>query len=454
MSLNRIHIKNLKLIKEVTIQPGKVNQIVGENNMGKSTILEAIQFAMIGSTDESIISHGEKQTSVDLNFSDGLSVKRWLTRGSGQGLAVEMNDMTPQKPQSFLNGLVGVGTFNPKEVLDPKNRTDYFLKTIDLKVTKEQIEEVTGDIELPEINYDDHGLKVIQRAAQFFYDSRTIANKSLKKANVEANHYKDKLGELPVNKKIDASDEDLKQLIEGFKSGLKNLKQKHDEWVENKKCVNDNVDVIKGMKNKVHQLKCELVNEKQSLIDALKINRIHEEKLGPEPDIGKESAEFNEHIEFSTAEVSLRKEHDTYNNQHEFVDRLFERVAEFETESKNLGAIYKKLTQDLTEKIMGEADLPAKGLTFEDGDFKLDGVNVDQLSSSKTLSLALAVARKLSKKANLICVDGVELLDEATYNDLNKEMSKDNFNYFMAKVGPAFTNSNDKIIKMNNGAVQ
>ena len=51
MGLKKIVIKNLKLIENAVIEPGKVTQIVGENNQGKTTVLEAIEIGMTGSKD-------------------------------------------------------------------------------------------------------------------------------------------------------------------------------------------------------------------------------------------------------------------------------------------------------------------------------------------------------------------------------------------------------------------
>jgi len=140
MSLKKIHIKNLKLIEDMVIEPGKINQFVGDNNQGKTTVLEGIQFAMVGSTDVSMIRHEQEEAIVELSFDDGLEVYRSLNRDGVQTLKVQINDLSPQRPQSYLNRFVGVGTFDPHAVLDPKKRNDYFLQAIDVKITKERLQ--------------------------------------------------------------------------------------------------------------------------------------------------------------------------------------------------------------------------------------------------------------------------------------------------------------------------
>jgi len=460
MSLKKITIRNFKLIESTSLEPGKINQIVGENNQGKTTILEAIQFAMVGSTDESLIRHGEEIASVTLEFTDGLVVVRWLTKGAGQGLTVQLNDMSPQRPQSYLNGLVGVGAFNPKEVLDPKKRTEYLMKVIDLKVTKKQIKEIVGDKIIPDFNYDDHGLKVIERASKFFYDTRAVENKRLKAAKSEIVVYQKNLGDPPPESRIKESDQEIRVALDLYQKDLKGLKQKYDDWAKEKKEYDEHYSALKrsfDVNNlaiqEMRKLETELENTRMSLVQELEIHQKDKENFGPEPDIGNESAMINEHIADVNAEILLRKNRESYQKEIDFIGVLKSKAETIEGEAKRYGEIYKCISNSLTAKLMSAADLPVKGMTFEDGKFKLDGVDVEQLSSSKTLSLALAITKKLNKKANLICIDGVELLDERTFLDLHAEMIKDEFNYFLTKVGPAFKNDEDKVFKMNNGGV-
>jgi len=454
MSLKKICIKNFKLIETAIIEPGKINQIVGKNNQGKTTVLEAIQFAMLGSTDENIIKHGEHEAIVELAFSDGLQVSRKLSRKSGQDLKVELNDMSPQRPQSYLNGLIGVGTFNPNEVLDPKKRKEYLLNSINLKVKKRDIENITGKIAIPDFNYDDHGLKVIERAAKWFYDARTVANKETKKAKGEAEVYENNLGDLPEDITFDCDIDHLNDLLKQYKEKLKGLSLSYDEWKYRKEAIEFNNKTIENMDNKIIETreKLDAQIDKRQQVD--KINNELVENLGVEPDVVQVASETTEQIETINNELTLRKAHAAYEKESQLVGRLHARAEELDIKAKNLGTIYKSISNGLMSKVMADADLPIKGLSYEDGDFKLDGINVEQLSSSKTLSLALAITKKLNKKANLICIDGIELLDENTYNELNKEMLKDDFNYFLSKVGPAFKNSQDKVIEMSNGGVQ
>jgi len=438
MSLEKISIKNFKLIKEVTIYPGKINQIVGENNNGKTTVLEAIQFAMVGSTDKSLITHGEDKATVELIFTDGLVVLRMLSKEAGQTLKVELNDMSPQRPQSYLNGLVGVGTFNPKEVLDPKKRTEYLMKVINVKVQKCQIESIAGEHDIPDFNYDEHGLKVIERVSQYFYDARAVQNKAHKKAVSEVEVYQKDLPEDPGSPKHEGSDEDMKQAIEAFKQDFESLQSKQDEWDKQNNEVQNNAKEIDTLVNEMEELRTQ-IKHKCGQADAYRrVNREIIENRGEKPDIIKEAEAITHNIDGVREEINLRKEIGSFEREKMFIDKLKNTAWEIEVKAKSLGAVYKNISTNLVAELMSRAELPIEGLSYIDGKFKLDNIEVEQLSSSKALSLALAITKKLNKKCNLICIDGIELLDQKTYAALHAEMIKDEYNYFMTKVGRPF----------------
>jgi predicted ATPase len=50
--LSRIHVRNFKSISDLTLEPGVVNVLIGENGCGKSNFLEALAFASAASADK------------------------------------------------------------------------------------------------------------------------------------------------------------------------------------------------------------------------------------------------------------------------------------------------------------------------------------------------------------------------------------------------------------------
>ena len=58
--ISEIQIRNFKSIQDVTLRPGRVTVLIGENGIGKSNVLEAITFASCATTnklDDEILFH-------------------------------------------------------------------------------------------------------------------------------------------------------------------------------------------------------------------------------------------------------------------------------------------------------------------------------------------------------------------------------------------------------------
>lgn len=134
-------------------------------------------------------------------------------------------------------------------------------------------------------------------------------------------------------------------------------------------------------------------------------------------------------------------------------------IAEMEAEylranhfAESLGQVVGALAGKIKADLMSKAEMPIAGLEYVDGEFKIDGANVDNLSSSKALKLAIGVSRKLAKKTKIICIDGAELLDGETWQQLKTEIEGDGFTYFVTKVGLPFV-GDDTVIPMKDGQV-
>jgi len=54
--LEKIEIENFRNIKNLSFEPKRINLILGPNNVGKTTLLEAILVSLIGLQEEDIIS--------------------------------------------------------------------------------------------------------------------------------------------------------------------------------------------------------------------------------------------------------------------------------------------------------------------------------------------------------------------------------------------------------------
>ena len=73
----KIYLKNFKcwISKTVVIENKGLHLIVGESGKGKSSILDAIYWCLYGNL-QKIISHGEKRCEVEIEYEEGITIKR------------------------------------------------------------------------------------------------------------------------------------------------------------------------------------------------------------------------------------------------------------------------------------------------------------------------------------------------------------------------------------------
>lgn len=460
MQIVKLQIKNFLSISDAEIRPGQINQIVGRNNQGKTTILRALEVAFKGSTDGSLVKKGEEQAEVIVEFNDQLSVRRRIKANGSQDLTVKKAGFKADSPQNLLNGLFDAGAFNPLELLDPKRRTDVLLKAIELKVTEEDLRNAVGEecpVPLPPLDYSQHGLKVAEQAHKYFYQRRAEANKA---AKAKAEEFRVKKAELPaITKSSDPrTDEELRAAVATMRTELGEEKKKSAIYTERIRQaqgleaamagVNQSITQVQHQMDVLQQRLADLEAQKMDLEISLTEARIQADQVRPEQD---RTQEINESIMKVQEELTRRAQVSALQERHKMVDQVGMVAEDAQEFAGLLDGVVERLGSDFRAELMKRAELPIEGLAYENDQFFLDGCSIDNLSSSKTLKLAVAVARKLAARTKLICIDGAELLDDESYAALRKEIENDGFVYFITKVGSPFEHAGDQITVMEGG---
>lgn len=461
MQLNRVHIKNFLSITDVDLKPGQVTMITGPNNQGKTTILRAIEAALKGSTEGSMVRHGADMAEILLEFDNDMTVHRKIRKDGKQGVQVKKGEMSADKPQTMLDGLMQGLTFNPLDLLDPKMRADALLRSIDIRVTEaDVVEQLRGlpVVSLPPVAYEQHGLKVAEQVHRYFFQRRAEANKVAKdKADV----FKVKTGELPpVNEaKLlaakNASSEDV------VRNGIGQLEQQMKFELQKKAAYDGAVGsqaecaaLLQKAELRVITLQSELNTAKAQVElrteDVAKAKVKVQESTPNLEVIADISAKIRGHNETLAAFAYMRE----ISAQIHALDDVGKAMDEAKKFAADMDRIVDAVGPQFKAKLMQRAELPVKGLEYRDGEFYLDGSSIDNLSSSAALRLAVAVARRIANKTKLICIDGAELLDEKSFAELRVEIEGDGYSYFITKVGLPFnkTNPGDLVLSMDHGA--
>lgn len=466
MRLTKIDIQSVKSINKMTITLGKKTQIAGPNGKGKTAVIQAIRFLMEGSTDLSLINKDEDMAIVVGHFKgkQPVTVTRTLKRGKNgkaiQNTKVEISGMVAQRPQEYLNKFLGVGTFDPREVLDPKKRNGFIMELIDVRITENDMREALGslDVSLPLVDFDHNALDVVKHAEDFYFHNRTERNREAKQAKSRYEEAESELVEwddLP-KKKMAKSDQVIQSEIDDLRVQFSGLSQRKSEWSvqedqmlrqedDVKSCI-DELDraerAIEAARTTLDGARLELKSERAALSKLKKA-------LGKEPDIAKEATTIQTKADKLKTEQSVRTGLANHTAQETNVRRIKEAWETAQKKADDLDFAVDIMRTKMKAQIMKKADIPIKGLTYEDGEFLVDGKSIDALSSAEQLMVGLTLVQRRNKDTNMICIDAGECMDEKTYAALEKRIMDDGFHYVVTKVGKPFKSKIDQIVEMH-----
>lgn len=512
----QLTIKNFMKLRDVKLQLGKVNQFVGETDNGKTAVIKAIKFAAKGKNGPSIITTGEDKTEVILELEDGVLIDRSMNQEGKQRLKIRREG---GGGQAFLNTLFKSEVFNPLELLNPKNRTDTILEAISFKVTADEVAEhlKISKEKLPDgIDYQDHGLKVIDNIYDYFFKRRAEAKKERdeKQERVELHekatprlegvdktltpeaHAKN-LAEIQQKiavLQIEVENEEtlageIKELEQQKKESsellARNERAKLDLEVEIKK-VGEDHKYATGMRKQRYQSDLERLQteferdlreiDKKAVTDAERLSERKEkyveavingadkielidkkiQQFEPTtlPELKEQMAALNVELEKAT---SQSKDLELIGIYKKHMLRLEELRREAQAEQSRVDELedrLNKLLGEVRQSLMAKIQMPVPGLEYLNGKFTLDGYALDDLSTSQMIRLAVAIIKNLSGETKLICIDGAESLDEKAYRTLHEEIEKDDFVYVLTRVGePLPAGDGDKIFNVSDGEI-
>lgn len=427
MKIAKLTIHNFLKLKDVEMNPSKTNIIVGKNKQGKTSIIKAIRAAFTGDADSDSIRIGEGKAEITLEL-DELTINRSITEKGNYLKISNKEGLVMPAPQKYLDGILGTFSFNPIEFFDKKaaERKKYLLNAIKLTINQEELSTYTGEL-LSGIDFDKHALEVVEDVRKFYYDKRSIANAE-------------------ATKKEKALQELTSQIPEGF-----DITKVNPEYIEKLRAAiqhdkeeriraENHADKVVALQKREVELKKELEEVQAQIAQAITV-----------------TFDVTDDMSMGAAEESLRN----LEAQREIaftVKRADEVRAELTTaieEAGKLDTIVKKLTKDVPEDLIKKAKLPVEGLSISGDDILIGGVNIDNLSSSEQLKFGLQVVRALNGDFKVICVDGIESLDQESFEFFLKEVEGDDYQYFVSRVDGTLAEKNGhNIVEVEDGAIK
>lgn len=411
---------------------GKLNRIEGGNGVGKSSVLKAITESIKSSgNNPNLIKQGSDKAEIMIELDNNIQIERRITQ-SANSAKVVVNGQPINKPQTYLDNLIGPFIFNPVEFFmlvngnaEAKRKArQLLLSSIEFQIDKDSLIGELGELLVPEVDlnkfdYSKHGLDVLAEIKNETYDRRKEVNLNLTRLKKAIEQ--DKL-DIPNNfNRKEFEDFDLNNAVEELSAKKVSISD-HNNKVERLQQMRQRgtqiVSEVETLKAKVKSLEEEL--------ETLNVNgkALKSEIEGyVEPDISE-----------LQSKIESYKQSQKLINKLEEIDRKSDEAEKLELVHKALDEMHSLLANEVPKKMLSQVSLPIEGLALNGDDIAINGVSIQNLSTSEQIRFSLAIAKSLAKELKVVCIDRFESLDKSTQELFEKETDKDGFEYFVTVV--------------------
>lgn len=473
MKISKIKISNLFGIKEINLN-GKDVELSGANGVGKTSILDAIRYALTNSSERDyIVKKGETEGEILIETDTGLTIDRKKRTNSSDYKSIKQNEKEVNSPETFLREIFTPMQLNPVEFtqMTKEQQNRIILDLIDFKWDLNWIREQFGEIPVG-INYEQNILQVlndIQSEESPYYLERQEIQRKIRNNKAFISDIADGL---PTDYNAEKWEEF--NLTERLKE-LMTLKEKNNKINEAKEFINNYKNRVKGydaerqiaiaaeekniqlekeqlekdiarMEEQIKANKEKLQNLGKTLEDKKNIANLEYEKkvAALDESIGRAKEYANQEpidITEIQSECNLAEKMKSYINEYH---RMIDYQQQNEKLQEQADALTNKIehARELPGEILKTATIPVEGLTVEDGKPLIDGKPISNLSEGEQLMLCVDVALSKPNNLKLILLDGVEKLSENNRNLLYKKCKEKGLQFLATKT----TNDSELII--------
>lgn len=443
MRTTRIKINNLFGVKEIELD-GRDVELTGANGAGKSSVLDAIRYALTNQSERDyIIRQGEKEGDILIEAGTALRIDRRKRTEQADYKSVKQEGREVGGAEGFLRSV-----FTPMQ-LDPvafvqmtkKEQNRLLLDLVEFKWDLNWIREQFGEI--PEkVDYSQNILQVlndIQSENGEYFQRRQELNRDIrnKKAFVE-----DIAGGIPQGydaEKWEAFDlgeayqrierianennriERARLFLAGVDGKKRSIEADYLARVtgEEKRTANEREQISAEIARLEEQIKA-LKDRQDALDDVLEDRKrlFAAEKNEALAKLGGDMQTAEEWAGKTVVDLTEQQEKVALANQMKRHLREYARMKAMQQELAGLQEQSQALTDkiELARTLPGEilrtASLPVEGLTVEDGVPLINGLPVSNLSDGEKLNLCVDVTLAKPNALQIILIDGAEKLSD------------------------------------------
>ncbi|WP_438838154.1 AAA family ATPase [Streptococcus pluranimalium] len=394
ITINKLEIENVKRIKAVKIEPSATGLTIvgGNNNQGKTSVLDAIAWALGGNKfkpSQAMREGSAVAPTLKVTMSNGLIVER-----KGKNSSLKVIDPNGQKGgQQLLDSFVEELAINLPKFMEStaKEKADTLLQIIGVG---QQLAEL--EIKEKELYDKRHAIGVIADQKEKFAK--------------EQPYYPD------APKKIVSISELIQQQQAILAKNGENARKR-----QNVSTIQQNYDFKTSEVERLKQQLAEAEEQLEQLGNDLQIAKVdaldlHDESTAEIEESIAAIDEINRKVRANLDKDKAEEDAKTQRDQYHLLTTQIEAVRQ---DKRNL---------------LTNADLPLEGLTVDEGKLLFQGQEWDNMSGSQQLMVSTAIVRKLKPECGFVLIDKLEQMDQDTLNQFGAWLEQEGLQAIATRV--------------------
>ena len=386
VKITALEAENVKRIKAVALTPSPtgLTLVGGNNNQGKTSVLDALAWALGGERfrpDAAQRDGAIAPAHLKVTLSNGVVVER-----KGKNASLTVTDPTGRRSgQQLLNAFVEPLALDLPRFMDAsdKEKADILLRIIGVG---------------SELQVKDLEIKGL-------YDKRTFTGQLA----AQKKHFAEEMISYPEAPDEPVSASELIRQQQDILARNGENQRLRAQYAELEQQVQQCVDELKRTRERIATL--------QQLADELDAKHT---KLFNQRETARKTVSQLQDESTAELEASIRSIEETNRKVRANLEK-----ARAEDEAAQYASEYDRLTESIQQKrtdrmaLLNGADLPLPGLSVEDGVLTYNGKHWRDMSGSDQLRVAAAIVRRLNPDCGFVLLDKLEQMDMTTLQDFS-----------------------------------
>ncbi len=414
MKIQHIKISNILGIEHFEFSPAGFTAITGPNGAGKSSILEAIKSATQQGHDATLLRKGSDQGEVVLVLDDGTEIQERVSATRTTRDVVRDGKKITQ-PGNVIKALTDVLSVNPVEFLTARkqDRVKVLLEAMPIELDVAKLSEISG---IPvQVAPGIHALHTIEIVRQQVYDDRTGTNRAVKEKDATINQLRAAMPEAPEG--VTGDESELEAKLAAANEALTLEKQRIDTKLAGLRAESE---------AKIAALRQQIEDEKAAFAQI-------EVKAGAQRTRVLEKYHADA-APINAALSGLRANRDAAAKRKvtaETIEKMRQELTELEGDAKRQTAALEAIDKYKSDLL---AALPIPGVEVRDGEVYRDGIPFDRLNTAQRVGIAFEIAKLRAGELAIVCLDGMELLDDDSLAEMQRRAAEDDLQVFLTRV--------------------